>query len=114
MTNRIYKTAQGKIIDMGALSLQNESIRAVGNMKANARGDKIDSGGNVTLSRTQQSTKNYAQGVITNVSDSPVVASLKSTQTPLTAAPPPVDANAVSTPTSGIAAALARAKNTKE
>jgi hypothetical protein len=114
MTDRIYKTAQGKMIDMGALSLQNEAIRAVGNMKANARGDKIDSSGNVTLSRPQQSTKNYAQGVVTNVSDGPVVTSSKPEQKPLTASPPPVDANAVGIPTSGIAAALARAKNTKE
>jgi hypothetical protein len=35
MTKSLYKTAQGKSIDMGALRLQNEKVRAVGNMKVN-------------------------------------------------------------------------------
>ena len=42
MTKEIYRSANGKVVDMGALRLQNEKIRAVGNMKVNARGDEIN------------------------------------------------------------------------
>ena len=42
MTKKVYRTAMGKTVDMGALLLQNESVRAVGNMNVNARGDHID------------------------------------------------------------------------
>lgn len=43
MTRKIYRTAQGKMVDLGRLQLQNENTRAVGNMGVNARGDKVDS-----------------------------------------------------------------------
>ena len=42
MTKDVYRTAQGKPLDMGALRLQNEQVRAVGNMKVNARGDIVN------------------------------------------------------------------------
>ena len=41
----IYKTVNGKQIDMHKLILQNELTIAVGNMNVNARGDKIGPGG---------------------------------------------------------------------
>jgi hypothetical protein len=43
------KTAKGRIIDMAALAKANEETRAVspGNQTLNARGDRIDSSGNV-------------------------------------------------------------------
>ena len=44
----------GKVVDMGALMLQNENIRAVGNMSANARGDKLDSANRVIDRKNQQ------------------------------------------------------------
>ena len=47
MTRKVYKTARGKEVDLGALLLQNENVRAVGNMNVNARGDIIDSNNNV-------------------------------------------------------------------
>lgn len=43
MTRKVYRTAQGKLVDLGRLQLQNENTRAVGNMGVNARGDKVDS-----------------------------------------------------------------------
>ena len=43
MSQKIYKSAQGKVVDLGTLMLQNESVRAVGNMGVNARGDVLDS-----------------------------------------------------------------------
>ena len=76
MTNRVYQTAQGKTIDLGALVLQNENERAVGNMKVNARGDIIGSNGHSIVSRNDQVTKQYQQQ--TNVSSGPVPSSAKS------------------------------------
>ena len=54
MTKSIYRTAQGKTIDMGALRLKNEKVRAVGNMKVNARGDVIDDKGEIIQSKPDQ------------------------------------------------------------
>jgi hypothetical protein len=59
MTKAIYRTAQGKNLDMGALRLQNERVRAVGNMKVNARGDKIDDRGGIVASKPSQVNKQY-------------------------------------------------------
>ena len=66
MTNKIYKTAQGKTVDLGALILQNEQTRAVGNMNVNARGDILDSGNKVIETKNKQVTRQYRQ--TTNVS----------------------------------------------
>jgi len=43
------KTAKGRVIDMSALAKANEERQAVspGNIKMNARGDRLDSSGNV-------------------------------------------------------------------
>ena len=59
MAGKIYKTALGKPVDMGKLSLQNEKVRAVGNMKVNARGDMIDDMNRVISSKTDQVNKQY-------------------------------------------------------
>jgi hypothetical protein len=58
-----YKTAMGKVVDMGILAAKNEKARAVGNMKVNARGDTIDSAGNVVKSVTSKVNENYAKTV---------------------------------------------------
>ena len=63
MTSRVYKTAQGKTIDMGSLVLQNENVRAVGNMKVNARGDAVDDKNQPIKSRPQQVHQQYQQQV---------------------------------------------------
>jgi hypothetical protein len=54
MTRKVYKTAQGKAIDLGSLLLQNEGVRAVGNMNVNARGDLLDSGNKVIDRKNRQ------------------------------------------------------------
>lgn len=59
MTSKIYKTAQGKTVDMGRLALQNENVRAVGNMKVNARGDVVDDMNRVISKKTDQVQKQY-------------------------------------------------------
>lgn len=64
MTRKQYRTAMGKTVDMGALMLQNEGIRAVGNMSVNARGDQLNSANKVIDRKTQQinrQNKKYVQ-----------------------------------------------------
>tara|TARA_R110002153_G_scaffold82609_2_gene208355 strand:+ start:661 stop:1269 length:609 start_codon:yes stop_codon:yes gene_type:complete len=56
---RTYRTSQGKTVDLGALLLQNENTRAVGNMGVNARGDRIDNSGKVVDSKVQQTKRQY-------------------------------------------------------
>lgn len=55
------KTAMGKFIDIDSMLKQNETTRAVGNTLMNARGDRIDSAGNIVvpvqqIARMQQAT----------------------------------------------------------
>jgi hypothetical protein len=59
MTQKTYRTAQGKTVDMGRLVLQNEKTRAVGNMKVNARGDAVDDMNRPVSSKTQQVNRQY-------------------------------------------------------
>jgi glycine cleavage system H lipoate-binding protein len=59
MTQKVYKTANGKTVDMGKLMLQNESTRAVGNMKVNARGDQVDDNNRVIVSKPEQVQRQY-------------------------------------------------------
>lgn len=73
MTQKIYRTAMGKPVDMGALQLQNENVRAVGNMGVNARGDVIDSGNKVIDRKNRQVQRQYKRS--TNVSDRDVATS---------------------------------------
>ena len=54
MTSKVYKTAQGKSVDLGTIMLQNEHTRAVGNMNVNARGDRLDSGNRVIETKNRQ------------------------------------------------------------
>jgi hypothetical protein len=59
MTKQVYTSANGKTVDMGALRLKNERVRAVGNMKVNARGDVVDDKGGVISSKTRQANQAY-------------------------------------------------------
>ena len=75
MTTKIYKTARGKTVDFGSMRLQNENVRAVGNMGVNARGDRIDSQGNVIDPKNQQLQRRIQRQ--TNVADGPVHSSTR-------------------------------------
>ncbi len=59
MSKNIYKTAHGKSVDMNALRLQNENVRAVGNMKVNARGDLVDDNNKIISSKPEQVQRQY-------------------------------------------------------
>jgi hypothetical protein len=75
MSVKIYSSARGKTVDMGALRLKNEQVRAVGNMGVNARGDRIDSQGNIIDPKNQQTERRIQRQ--TNVQDIPTHTSVK-------------------------------------
>jgi hypothetical protein len=133
MTRKIYKTSRGRTIDMGSLLLQNEQVRAVGNMNVNARGDLLDSGNRVIDQKNRQVQRQYKKQ--TNVSSAPVVASTKQakqaqmtetetntetiesvfeedTNTENLLETTPAEATAI--PRGGLAAAIAKAKTIKQ
>ena len=59
MTNKVYRTAKGKSLDLGALQLKNEHVKAVGNMNVNARGDLVDGQNKPINSRNQRVHRQY-------------------------------------------------------
>ena len=143
MTRKVYRTAQGKMVDLGALQLRNENVRAVGNMGVNARGDLLDSLNRPINSRTQQVAKSYNRQ--TNVTNQPVYADAKDADSqnkktsrkakevkpkaPVVDIPPPPEdfdddfvkpaeevksGTETNPPATGLAAAIARARQIKQ
>ena len=85
MTSKIYKTAQGKTVDLGTIMLQNEHTRAVGNMNVNARGDLLDSNNQVIETKSRQVQKQNAK--TTNVSSTAVHTSTRAAKRAQTTQP---------------------------
>lgn len=48
---KIYRTAQGRPLDMETIRLQNELVPALGNMRVNARGDQLGPGGKIVKTK---------------------------------------------------------------
>lgn len=129
MTKKVYRSAQGRAVDLGALQLQNEDTRAVGNMPVNARGDLVDAWNRPINSRNQQVARQYSRQV-TNVSDAPVTtravapepAREKAPKTSKAQVPPaPEDFDddfvrpaVTAQPAGGLAAAIAKAREVKQ
>lgn len=125
MTRKIYRTAQGKMVDLGALQLQNENVRAVGNMGVNARGDLVDSMNKPIDSRGKQVAKQYNRQTATPAH--PASSQRQSARPPATNIPtPPEDfednfvKETVAPPPKteavggGLAAAIAKARQIKQ
>jgi hypothetical protein len=133
MTSKVYRSAQGKIVDLGTIMLQNEHVRAVGNMHVNARGDRLNSNNQVLETKPRQIQRQNAR--TTNVSDTQVqTSSIKArrqiiaepnteiTAVPVAASqpeartqPPAQDETAAGKiPTGGLAAAIARNREIKQ
>lgn len=55
---KVYKTMQGKLIDMEKLMRQNELMPAVGNVRVNARGDELGLGGKI-IKRREDNVQEY-------------------------------------------------------
>ena len=53
MAKKIYKTMQGKEVDIDALRSRNELTVAVGNGQMNARGDQLGNGGQIIKKREE-------------------------------------------------------------
>ena len=58
---KMYKTMQGRMVDIEKLRAANESVQAVGNMNVNARGDVVGPGGNVVTTKETVIQKYYEQ-----------------------------------------------------
>ena len=50
---KVYKSANGKIVDMDMLRQRNELTPAVGNARVNARGDELGPGGKIIRKREE-------------------------------------------------------------
>lgn len=61
---KIYRSVQGKNVDVDMLRLKNEEVIAVGNMKVNARGDELGPGGVVVKTRNDAMDEYYASNAI--------------------------------------------------
>lgn len=139
MTGKIYKTARGKSIDLGALMLENEHVRAVGNMNVNARGDLLDGTNRVIDPKRKQVQRQYAKQ--SNVAAQEVVTSTRQAKARARAKDQPVETSDVeidqddvsetlesenespapadsftreSIPRGGLAAAIARSREVKQ
>jgi len=123
MTRKQYRTAMGKVVDMGALMLQNENTRAVGNMNVNARGDKVNSTNKVIDKKTHQIKRQNKKQ--TNVSRTPMVSNTNKAQVAEMTADPtdtfadlPEDNDTVETEApalqGGLASAIAKAKTIQQ
>jgi len=127
MTRKIYRTAQGKMVDLGRLQLQNENTRAVGNMKVNARGDRVDSLNRPIQSRNEQVDRQYQRQITAQTQER--VSSSQKSRTKKQAEIPqtpedfeddfkrPSESQPTSGPTiesGGLAAAIARARQIKQ
>ena len=70
---KMYKTMQGRMVDIDQLRAANESTQAVGNMNVNARGDVLGANGQVVTPKSQVIKKYYEQPK-GKASEGPVIA----------------------------------------
>ena len=68
---KVYKTMQGKTVDIEKLRQQNETTVAVGNMNVNARGDEIGPSGTIIKTREQLMKQYYEKpkGVVSTAQE---------------------------------------------
>ena len=80
---RMYRTMQGRMVDIEKLRAANETVQAVGNMNVNARGDVLGPGGQIVTTKETVIQKYYEQpkGM---VDDTPA----RAKPSPATKAPP--------------------------
>jgi hypothetical protein len=67
---KLYRTMQGRMVDIDKLRAANEAVQAVGNMGVNARGDVIGQGGRIVKTKESvmkeyyQTPKGVAQDIV--------------------------------------------------
>lgn len=69
--SKIYRSAQGHVVDMEKLRLANEEVIAVGNMKVNARGDQLGPGGKIVKTRNQIMKEYYSLNTPVSIPSKP-------------------------------------------
>ena len=132
MTSKVYKTAQGKTVDLGTIMLQNEHVRAVGNMNVNARGDRLDENNRVIETKNRQIQRQNDRTTVVAPEATVHTSTVRAKRAQQEAdtveevaqskntfgldihpiqEPAPVD---TTTPTGGLAAAIARSKIVKQ
>jgi len=57
---QVYRTMQGKEIDLDKLRMRNEMTVAVGNARVNARGDELGPGGKIIKKREEVMNEYYS------------------------------------------------------
>lgn len=68
------RSALGKEINMSSLVSRNEKVRAVGNMRVNARGDLVDSNNNIITNANKRVESSYNQTVSDSLGLEPTIA----------------------------------------
>ena len=58
---RMYRTMQGRMVDIEKLRAANETVQAVGNMNVNARGDVLGPNGTIVTPKSEVIQKYYEQ-----------------------------------------------------
>lgn len=129
MANKMYRTALGKSVDMGALLLRNEDVRAVGNMGVNAKGDVINKKNDIISSKAQQVNQVYRKQIRNQIIDAPVGiretiedGEIEGFDTPLEVQEPIVETTMADEPTKadtkpkkgGLASAIAKAREVEQ
>ena len=79
MTNKIYRSALGKPVDMGSILTKNETVRAVGNMGVNARGDVLDKKNDAVIGRNNQVNDVYRKQIRNQIVDEPIINNITDT-----------------------------------
>ena len=67
---KLYRTMQGRMVDIEKLRATNEEVRAVGNMSVNARGDVVGHGGKIIKTK-EQLMKEYYEAPKGKADDTP-------------------------------------------
>ncbi len=67
-----HRSALGKNIDMSSIVTRNETVRAVGNMGVNARGDTLNSNNEVITVATRRINHEYSKTVSTGSTNIPL------------------------------------------
>ena len=104
---RMYRTMQGRMVDIEKLRTANESVQAVGNMNVNARGDVLGAGGQVVTSKETLIKQYYEQpkGMVSDTptknkpTQAPKVEPVKTVQKMTPVASKPAPTKTVATPT---------------
>jgi hypothetical protein len=79
---KIYRTAQGRSLDMETIRLQNELVPALGNMRVNARGDQLGPGGKIIKTREMIMDEHYATRTSAAVDNIPTQSTIPTRSNP--------------------------------